>query len=290
MYTQEWQLTAVPRAGVHKRFNGIVASNRPDGAAYAQVPRTNILGVGINALNMDDAIRLSETLIRAGGKGYICITDVHCVIEAQSDAAFRTILNNSFMTTPDGMPLVWTGRLQGHRGMRRVYGPDFLLEACRVSAEKGYRHFFFGGRPGIVDRLTSELAKRFPGLQIVGAYTPPFRPLTPMEEGELEALVAEAKPDFFWVGLGSPKQDKFMAQYFRKLDAKLMVGIGAAFDIHSGLVREAPHWMKSVGLQWFHRLIQEPGRLWKRYLTCIPKFMWNIGLQILGIRRYDIEA
>jgi N-acetylglucosaminyldiphosphoundecaprenol N-acetyl-beta-D-mannosaminyltransferase len=259
-------------------------------ASYVQAPRTDVLGVGVSIVNMDDAIRFSESVIRSRDKGYVCVTDVHGIIEAQSDYAFREVLNGSIMTTPDGMPLVWVGRIQGHKRIRRVYGPDYLLEMCRVSVERRYRHFFFGGKPGVTERLASELSKRFPGLQVVGTYTPPFRPLNPCEEMELQALVAEAKPDVFWVGLGSPKQERFMAQYIGKLEAKLMVGVGAAFDIHSGNVKEAPKWLKTTGLQWLHRLIQEPRRLWRRYLNCVPNFIWMISLQLLGLRRSNLRA
>jgi N-acetylglucosaminyldiphosphoundecaprenol N-acetyl-beta-D-mannosaminyltransferase len=260
------------------------------GKALSSNPRTNVLGVGISVINMDDAIRLSDSLIHSKEQGYVCITDVHCIIEARSDASFRSILNESFMTTPDGMPLVWVGRLQGHAEIRRVYGPDYMLAMCGVSIERGYRHFFYSGEPGVVEELAAKLASRFSGLQVAGTYTPPFRPLTPTEEVDLAILVAEAKPDIFWVGLGSPKQERFMAQYCGKLDVKLMVGVGAAFDIHSGGVKEAPEWLKGTGLQWLHRLIQEPGRLWRRYMTCVPKFIWNIGLQLLRIRKFSIES
>jgi N-acetylglucosaminyldiphosphoundecaprenol N-acetyl-beta-D-mannosaminyltransferase len=254
------------------------------------MPRTNILGVAVSVMNMTDAVELSDSLIRSGGKGYVCVTDVHGVIEAQADNTFRAILNNSFMTTPDGMPLVWVGTIQGHKRMRRVYGPDYLIEMCRVSEQRGYRHFFFGGKAGIATGLADKLKTRFPGLQVVGTYTPPFRPLTADEDRDLEALVAQAKPDVFWVGLGSPKQEQFMAAYCAKLDVKLMVGVGAAFDIHSGSIKEAPDWLKVSGLQWAHRLALEPRRLWRRYLVCVPGFIWKIGLQLLGIHRPSIEA
>ncbi len=259
-------------------------------AALPSVVRTNILGVGMSVINMDDAIRLSDLFIRSNGQGYICVTDVHGIIEAKSDAAFRSILNGSFMTTPDGMPLVWVGRMQGHKAMRRVYGPDYMLEMCRFSVQRGYRHFLYGGKAGVAEHLGAELTRRFPGLQVVGTYTPPFRPLNSKEEAELAAMVAETKPDVFWVGLGSPKQERFMAQYCGKLDARLMVGVGAAFDIHTGGVKEAPLWIKRIGLQWLHRLIQEPRRLWRRYLNCVPNFIWNIGLQLLGMRKFSIET
>ena len=239
---------------------------------------------------MEDAVEFSDCLIHSGERNYICITDVHGIVEAQSDAEFKAILNGSAITTPDGMPLVWVGRLQGNNKIQRVYGPDYLIEICRASAKRGYRHFFFGGRPGVAKQLAESLSRRFPGLQVVGAYTPPFRPLNASEERELAALVTQAKPDFFWVGIGSPKQERFMAKYCGKLDTRIMVGVGAAFDIHSGNVKEAPKWVRSAGLQWLHRLIQDPRRLWKRYLTCIPSFLWMITLQLLGIRRFNIES
>ncbi len=255
-----------------------------------RIPRANVLGVGVSAINMDDAIRLSDSLIRADGRGYVCVTGVHGVIEAQSDQAFRDILNRSFMTTPDGMPMVWVGRLQGHSQMRRVYGPDYMLDLCCFSVQQGYRHFLYGGSPGVAERLAVELTRRFPGLQVVGTYTPPFRPLNSSEDAELCALVTETKPDVFWVGLSTPKQERFMAQYLDKLDVKMMVGVGAAFDIHTGGIKDAPAWMKHSGLQWLHRLAQEPRRLWKRYLINNPKFIWNFGLQLLRIRKFNIEV
>lgn len=252
--------------------------------------RTNMLGVQVNVIDMDDALRMSDALIRSEGKGYVCVTDVHGVIEAQDDPAFRDILNNSYMTTPDGMPLVWVGRLQGHTKMRRVYGPDLMMALCGVSVERGYRHFFFGGKPGVAERLVEALQAKFPGLAVVGTYVPPFRSLTAEEERALETQVAAAKPDVFWVGLGLPKQERFMAKYCGRLETKLMIGVGAAFDIHAGLVKEAPPWLKKAGLQWLHRLCQEPRRLWRRYVTCIPRFVWGISLQLMGLRSYPDRA
>jgi N-acetylglucosaminyldiphosphoundecaprenol N-acetyl-beta-D-mannosaminyltransferase len=239
---------------------------------------------------MDDAIRLSDSAIQNGRKGYVCVTGVHGVIEAQSDSAFRRILNRSLMTTPDGMPMVWIGRIQGRSRMRRVYGPDYMMDMCRFSVARGYRHFLYGGGQGVAARLATELTKRCPGLQIVGTYTPPFRPLNSTEESELVALVAETKPDVFWVGLSTPKQERFMAHYLEKLDVKLMAGVGAAFDIHTGGIKDASPWLKRAGLQWLHRLAQEPRRLWKRYLVNNPKFIWKIGLQFLGLRKFNIEV
>jgi N-acetylglucosaminyldiphosphoundecaprenol N-acetyl-beta-D-mannosaminyltransferase len=210
-------------------------------------------------------------------------------MEGFRDPALKRILNRSFMTTPDGMPLVWMGRLQGRKNMGRVYGPDFLLEMCRLSIARGYKNFFYGGRPGIAERLSARLKQRFPGLDVVGTYAPPFRPLSDREEEQLTALVEEAKPDIFWVGLGSPKQERFMAQHCGKLTCKLMVGVGAAFDFHSGAIKEAPRWLHGTGLQWVHRLAQEPQRLWRRYLTCVPAFLWRSSLQMSGLRKFKLD-
>jgi N-acetylglucosaminyldiphosphoundecaprenol N-acetyl-beta-D-mannosaminyltransferase len=251
--------------------------------------RANVLGVGISAINMDSAVLMTDSLLQSEGRGYICLTGVHGVMEAQADQALRQILNESFLTAPDGMPMVWIGRLQGHTRMRRVFGPDFMAEMCRVSVGRGYRHFFYGGREGVAEELRNSLMRTIPGLNIVGIFTPPYGPLNRNGELELERLVAETKPDIFWVGLGTPAQEHFMADYVRRLDVKVMVGVGAAFDFHTGRLKDAPDWIKAIGMQWLHRLIQEPRRLWHRYLTNNPKFIWNISLQVLGVRKHRID-
>lgn len=251
--------------------------------------RTNVLGVGISVTNLHESIRQCDDVIRSNRKAYICVADVHCVMQGASNDALRSILNRSLQTTPDGMPLVWIGRLRGHEAMRRVYGPDLMMELCRDSAAKGYRHFFYGGKPGIALKLQARLEAAIPGIKIVGTYAPPFRPLNPQETAGLMTQVAHARPDVFWVGLGSPKQERFMAEHLDRLDCKLMVGVGAAFDFHSGMVREAPRWLHSTGLQWLHRLLQEPRRLWRRYLISIPAFLWSMGLQVSGLRVYEMD-
>jgi N-acetylglucosaminyldiphosphoundecaprenol N-acetyl-beta-D-mannosaminyltransferase len=252
-------------------------------------PRANVLGVGISAINLRDALGLSQRLLHQHGKGYVCVTGVHGVMEAQRDESLRAILNRSFLCTPDGMPTVWVGHLQGHRGMRRVYGPDYMLAMCRLAARRGYRHFFYGGTPGVAQRLKQRLEQLVPGINIVGTYTPPFRPLAPSEEDELASIVHQARPDIFWVGLSTPKQERFMAHYLDRLDTSLMVGVGAAFDIHAGLLADAPPWMKNGGLQWLFRLLKEPRRLWRRYLANNPRFLWSIALQLVHLRRFPLE-
>jgi N-acetylglucosaminyldiphosphoundecaprenol N-acetyl-beta-D-mannosaminyltransferase len=251
--------------------------------------RINVLGVGISVLNLQTALGEIAAAIREKSKGYICVTGVHGVMEAQNDEAFRAILNNAFLCTPDGMPMVWAGKLNGHREMRRVYGPDLMLDVCAWSETSGCRHFFFGGAPGVAELLAEKLKARFPKLQIAGTFTPPFRALNSAEEKNLQETVRAARPDIFWVGLSTPKQEKFMAEFLPKLDATLMIGVGAAFDFHSGRVRQAPRWMQRGGLEWFYRLCCEPRRLAKRYLKNNPLFALKILTQICGLKKYPLD-
>jgi len=246
--------------------------------------RVDVLGVGVHALDLDEAVRRCERLLDCGDKGYVSVTGVHGIMEAQRDPALRGILNRSFLCAPDGMPTVWVGRLRGHRKMRRVYGPDLMLAMCRRSVACGYRHFLYGGGPGTVERLSRRLQRLAPGIEIAGTYTPPFRPLSSAEQEDLIARVAETRPDIVWVGLSTPKQERFMAQMLSRLDTHLMVGVGAAFDIHAGLRHDAPVWMKNCGLQWLHRLFQEPRRLWKRYLFNNPAFIWKLACDLAARR------
>jgi N-acetylglucosaminyldiphosphoundecaprenol N-acetyl-beta-D-mannosaminyltransferase len=251
--------------------------------------RVNVLGVGISKINLDSATAAVAKRLESGSRGYVCITGVHGVSEAQQDPAFRQILNQSFLTTPDGMPMVWMGKLQGAREMGRVYGPDLMLKVCEFTERRGYRHFFYGGGPGVAAELIRRLHQRFPGMQIAGSCTPPFRPLTPDEERDLGKQVAAARADIFWVGLSTPKQERFMAEYCQKLDARIFFGVGAAFDFHAGRIPQAPKWMQSSGLEWLYRLKCEPRRLWKRYLKNNPLFIARAFLQLTGLKKYPME-
>jgi N-acetylglucosaminyldiphosphoundecaprenol N-acetyl-beta-D-mannosaminyltransferase len=237
---------------------------------------------------MDQAILACDRLIADNGRGYVSVTGVHGIMEAQSDPAFRAILNQSFLCLPDGMPTVWVGHLQGHRSMRRVYGPDFMMEFCRHSVARDYRHFLYGGKQGVARELATTLRRRFAGLQIVGTYTPPFQPLSADEDREITEMFKACKPDVIWIGLSTPKQERFMAQYLGRLDAKLMIGVGAAFDVHTDHLKDASAWVKAAGLQWLHRFLQEPRRLWRRYLLNNPRFLFNIALQFANIKRYGL--
>jgi N-acetylglucosaminyldiphosphoundecaprenol N-acetyl-beta-D-mannosaminyltransferase len=250
--------------------------------------RANVLGVGVHAIDLPAAATLIENAVREGRKGYVCMTGVHGVMEAQRDPEFRKILNRALLVAPDGMPTVWVGRLQGKSAMKRVFGPDLMIEVCRRSTYTRIRHFLYGGNPGIVDELSATLRRKIPGLRIVGTFTPPFRPLDASEQLGLEKKIEAAHPDIVWVGLSTPKQEKFMAANFQRLPVKIMIGVGAAFDIHTGHLKDAPQWIKNAGLQWAHRLGQEPGRLWKRYLVNNSSFLTALSLQLTGLRRYPL--
>jgi N-acetylglucosaminyldiphosphoundecaprenol N-acetyl-beta-D-mannosaminyltransferase len=248
--------------------------------------RANVLGVRVDACSMEQTLDIISAAIENGTKGYICATGVHGVMEAQKDATLRSILNSSLVNLPDGRPTVWVGRLQGLRRMKQVTGPNLMLRVCELSVKKGYRHFLYGGNVGVAETLKACLVRQFPGLRVVGTYTPPFRPLREAEVAALSDLLSRLKPDIFWVGLSTPKQERFVAEYLHRLDTKLMFAVGAAFDIHIGRIRESPEWVKAIGMQWFHRLLQDPGRLWKRYCFNNPGFVARIFLQFAGLRKY----
>ena len=250
-------------------------------------PRVNILGVGVSAISLTEAVDRSLALVEAEQHGYVCVTGVHGVMEAQDDERFRQILNRSFLTTPDGVPTVWLGRLHGFRTMTRVYGPDYMLALCDKGRSYGCRHFLYGGKPGVAEQLRESLMKRFPGVQIVGTFTPPFRRLTSEEEEDLRLQLEDAAADVFWVGLSTPKQETFMGEYHERLPVKLMVGVGAAFDLLSGNLREAPDWVKQIGMQWLYRLMMEPRRLWRRYFRNNPRFLIMTVLQLTRMRSYS---
>ena len=251
-------------------------------------PRFNVLGTGVSALPLDDA---RDLVLMARGQrrlGYICHATAYGVNAARSDPDFRRALNGSWLTNPDGMPLVWLGRRHGFNRITRVYGPDLLLAACDAGRAINLTHFFYGGAPGVADELKRRMTARFPGLAVVGTWTPPFRELTADEFGRLQADIAAARPDVIWIGLSSPTQEKFMAASWAALEAGVLIGVGAAFDFHSGRVPQAPRWMQRAGLEWLHRLGTEPRRLWQRYLIHNPLFVLRTLLQLVGLKKYPI--
>jgi N-acetylglucosaminyldiphosphoundecaprenol N-acetyl-beta-D-mannosaminyltransferase len=249
------------------------------------VPRYNVLGVGVSALRFSQAVELIVGASGSKGIGYICVCSVHGIDEAQRDPAFKRTMNGSWLTTPDGMPVVW----MGPPDVERVYGPDLMLAVCDAGRAHEMRHFFYGGNPGVAEELAGKLTALYPGLNIVGTFTPPFRALNDQELGDLKSKVARARPDIVWVGLSTPKQENFMASVGRELEAGLLVGVGAAFDFHSGRVRQAPRWMQRSGLEWLFRLSMEPRRLGPRYLRINSLFILRVVAQKLGLRKYPMS-
>jgi N-acetylglucosaminyldiphosphoundecaprenol N-acetyl-beta-D-mannosaminyltransferase len=245
------------------------------------VRTVDVLGVRISVIDQERARQILFDAIGTSRRGYVTVTGVHGVMEAQDDEDFRTILNNALLTTPDGMPMVWMGKLKGERDIARVYGPDLMLNLCQHSRDENFSHFFYGGAPGVAEDLARELRERFPGLNIAGTFAPPFRTLNENELAALQQQVRNTRPDFFWVGLSTPKQERFMAAYLDSLpEAKIMIGVGAAFDLLTGRVRQAPAWMQRSGLEWFYRFLQEPRRLSRRYLVNNPRFVLRASGQL----------
>jgi N-acetylglucosaminyldiphosphoundecaprenol N-acetyl-beta-D-mannosaminyltransferase len=241
------------------------------------IPRVDVLGVGISAVSMDQAVAEISRWVDEGERHYVCVTGVHGVMESQRDPALAAIHNRSGLTTPDGMPMVWAGHRAGARHMTRVYGPDLMLELCGLGARRGWSMYFYGGGEGTPERLAERLTARFPGLKVAGTYSPPFRPLTPEEDDEVVARINEAQPDVVWVGLSTPKQERWAAAHRARLHAPAIIAVGAAFDFHAGLLPQAPRWMQQRGLEWAYRLVKEPRRLWKRYLSNNPRFVAAIA-------------
>lgn len=256
------------------------------------VPRVDVLGVQVSAINLGQALDVLDHWITTGSANYVCVTGVHGVMESRRDERLRDIHNAAGLVTPDGMPLVWWTRARGWSHVGRVYGPDLLLACCERSITTGYRHFFYGGGECVADLLARRLSRRFPGLIVAGTYTPPFRPLTPDEDEQVVARINETAPDIVWVGLSTPKQEYWMAEHVNRLAAPVLIGVGAAFDFHSGLKRQAPRWMQQSGVEWLFRLASEPRRLWKRYLHNNPAFVWLALEEIWRTARaaHELEA
>jgi N-acetylglucosaminyldiphosphoundecaprenol N-acetyl-beta-D-mannosaminyltransferase len=254
------------------------------------VERANILGVGVSAVDMSAALAQISAWIGRGEAKYVCVTGVHGVIESQLDEGIRNVHNRAGMVVPDGMPLVWLSRWQGFKHVDRVYGPDLMLAACEISLHTGWRHFLCGGAPGVAEQLAERLQSRFPGLQIAGAYTPPFRALTHAEERELIDAVQSSGADIVWVGISTPKQERWMAELVAPLAGPVLIGVGAAFDFNAGLKRQAPRWIQRSGLEWLFRLCMEPRRLWRRYFRNNSYFLWLLLLQALGVREFHLQG
>ena len=251
---------------------------------YTPQPRVDVLGVMVNATTMEGALGVIHGWIIRKEPHYVCVSGMHGVMECQRDDQLRRIHNSAGLVTPDGMSLVWLCRLKGHRGVERVYGPDLMLALCARSRDYGYRHFFYGASPDVLDALTGRLQARYPGLDVVGTHAPPFGQPSPEEDLQGVRRIRETRPDVVWVGLSTPKQERWMAEHIERLGVPVLIGVGAAFDFHAGFKQQAPRWMQRSGLEWSFRLLSEPRRLWRRYVINIPLFAWYLLLEALGLR------
>jgi N-acetylglucosaminyldiphosphoundecaprenol N-acetyl-beta-D-mannosaminyltransferase len=249
-------------------------------------PGVDILGVLVSPVSMNEAVRSIAGWVEARTPTYVTVTPAHAVMEAYRDPEFRRIVNAGGLTTPDGMSIVWLLRLQGHRNVERVYGPDLMLELCREGIARGFRHYLFGAAEGVAAALANRLGDLLPGIHIAGTFSPPFGPVSDEEEDQATVtMINDARPDVVWVGLSTPKQERWMAAHLGRIEAPVMIGVGAAFDFLSGAKPQAPRWMQRTGLEWLFRLATEPRRLWPRYRE-YPLFVLLAVAQLLGFRRY----
>jgi N-acetylglucosaminyldiphosphoundecaprenol N-acetyl-beta-D-mannosaminyltransferase len=247
--------------------------------------RYTVLGVRVNAVQIPDVIALMERWIRKrSASRFVAVTGMHGVVEAQHDTVFKQILNQADLVVPDGMPLVWLARRRGFVLKRRVYGPELAESFCQATQAK-YRHFFYGGAPGVAQRFAESLSTQY-GICIAGTHSPPFRSLTTREDAEVVTLIHDAAPDVLWIGLSTPKQERWMYEHRNSLRVPVMIGIGAAFDLLTGRVNQAPFWIRERGFEWLFRLCQEPRRLWRRYLIYGSEFVWKASLEAMGLRSF----
>jgi N-acetylglucosaminyldiphosphoundecaprenol N-acetyl-beta-D-mannosaminyltransferase len=249
----------------------------------------NLLGLRISAVNLPAAVARIEQAIARKQKGYICVRDVHGVIRCQKDAELRKLHNRAFLVTPDGMPLVWALWLSGRREADRVYGPDLMFELLSHGREVGLKHFLYGTTPEVLEKLQGNLARKLPGVEFVGAYSPPFRELTEAEQDQVVDMLNRSGADIVWVGLSTPKQELWMGRMRDRLTSPMLIGVGAAFDFHASVKRQAPRFVQRSGFEWLYRLACEPRRLGMRYAVAIPSFLWLALTQATGLRRFPVD-
>jgi N-acetylglucosaminyldiphosphoundecaprenol N-acetyl-beta-D-mannosaminyltransferase len=252
----------------------------------APPPAITILGIPIGLTDYERTLDWIDATVERRGRGYVCVCNVHTVMAAAEDPELRSALLRSSLNVPDGQPLVWAMALLGHRLPDRVYGPELMARSCARAARTGQRLYLYGGRnQGALVQLALNLRQRYPGIRIVGGFSPPHRPLTTEEREAVIAEINGCAADIVWAGIGVPKQEKWMAQMRDELDAPILVGVGAAFDFHAGLVSQAPPWLQRAGLEWAFRLVQEPRRLWRRYMRYNPRFVRAFAGHLLRRRR-----
>jgi N-acetylglucosaminyldiphosphoundecaprenol N-acetyl-beta-D-mannosaminyltransferase len=248
-------------------------------------PTATVLGVPLALTDYEQTLDWIDAAVAARHRGYLCVAATHTVMATEDDAALRAAVLGADFTVPDGQPLVWALKALGHDVEDRVYGPDLMDRACARAASSGQRFYLYGGRnPGSLAQLARLLRLRHPGLQIVGGHAPPFRALSDAEEEAVAADIRRSGADVVWVGIGVPKQEKWMARMRHRLSAPVLIGVGAAFDFHAGLIPQAPGWIQRAGLEWLYRLAHEPRRLWRRYLRYNPRFVIGFARQWARLR------
>lgn len=255
----------------------------------AYLDRVNILGVGVSASNIQQTVATMADWIEQDIRKYVVTCNVYTVMLCRQDPILRAVVNQAGLTTPDGMPLVILSRTQGRDHVRQVSGTDLMVAFSDIAAKRGYRQFYYGGAPGVPEKVAETLTRQFPHLQVAGTFSPPFHNMVFEEDEAVVAEINASKPDVVWVGLGSPKQDFWIANHRRRLDTPVLVGVGAAFDFLSGQVPRAPLWMRKMALEWFFRLMIEPRRLWRRYLIYNPLFAVHVLGQLMGVKSYPLD-
>ncbi len=273
---------------MHNRETKATRQAGPADASSAVLsPETvGVVGVPLALTDYSRTLDWIDAMVARRERGYVCVCNVHTVMASNEDSELRNALASSSMNVPDGQPLVWAINGLGHSLAGRVYGPELMSQACARAASLGHRLYLYGGRnQGALVQLALNLRQRYPGIRIVGGYSPPHRPLSPEEEDAVVEEINHSQADIVWVGIGVPKQEKWMAHMRARLDNTLLIGVGAAFDFHAGLVPQAPNWLQEAGLEWAYRLAHEPRRLWRRYLRYNPRFLIAFARQWLAHRR-----
>lgn len=244
----------------------------------SRIPTCNIMGVDIAAINMRWLLEYTDKNIKELSGDYMCVSNVHTTVTSYEEPNYCAIQNGGIMAIPDGGPLSTVGRKRGFKDMSRTTGPSYMGEIFSISAKKGYRHYFYGSTEQTLEKLYQKLNEQYPGIQVAGMYSPPFRPMTGEEDAAIIEKINETEPDFVWVGLGAPKQEKWMAAHQGAVKG-FMVGVGAGFDYFAGNIERAPRWMQKSNLEWVYRLLQDPRRLFNRYWHTNTKFIWNAFLR-----------
>jgi N-acetylglucosaminyldiphosphoundecaprenol N-acetyl-beta-D-mannosaminyltransferase len=263
-----------------------VGSVKEEAVSVLAPSTVDVLGVPLSLTDYERTLDWIDETVAAGQRGYVCVCNVHTVMASSEDEELRTALLRSTLNVPDGQPLVWALNALGHPLTDRVYGPELMARACARAATSGQRLYLYGGRnQGALVQLALNLRQRYPGVKIVGGYSPPHRPLTDDERAAVVKEINGSRPDVVWAGIGVPKQEKWMAQLRPALDAPVLIGVGAAFDFHAGLVPQAPTWLQESGLEWSYRLAHEPRRLWRRYIRYNPRFVLAFARQFIEHRR-----